>query len=239
MPTFHAIVGRLVIVALLTGSGHLAVAGQEHAVPGEAGRFTHVHALALDATGHVLWLGAHTGLFRSEDGGRSWQKAPLRVLEEPLDLMAIAPHPGDAQTLYVGTHEAGVLKSTDGGRTWQPANAGLGGLDVHGLAVDPATPEKLHAAVRDTGEGLYRTTDAGMKWTRVDDGPGGEVKMLASVNIPTGMGGDLAVCGHRNGLAADPGLLLRMDTSGRSARQSDGERGRPATMTDLGILGGR
>lgn len=204
MPTFQAIVGRLVTVALLTGSSPLAVAAQEHAVAGEGGRFKHVHALALDATGHVLWLGAHTGLFRSEDGGRSWQKAPLRVSEEPLDLMAIASHPGDAQTLYVGTHEAGVLKSTDGGRTWQPANAGLGGLDVHGLAIDPATPEKLHAAVRDHGEGLYRTTDGGAKWTRVDDGPGGEVKVLASVNIPTGMGGIWLYAGTGTGLQRIP-----------------------------------
>jgi photosystem II stability/assembly factor-like uncharacterized protein len=189
MATLQGMVGRLVAVALLTGGAGPAVAGQDHAATGSAGRFTHVHALALDADGRPLWLGAHTGLFRSEDGGRSWQKAPLRAPEEPLDLMAIATHPGDARTLYVGTHEAGVLKSTDGGRTWQAANAGLAGLDVHGLAIDPAMPEKLHAAVRGTGEGLYRTTDGGVKWTRVDDGPGGEVKVLASVNIPTGMGG--------------------------------------------------
>jgi photosystem II stability/assembly factor-like uncharacterized protein len=204
MPTFHGMVVRLVVVALLTGGGHLAVAGQGHAVTGEAGRFMHVHALALDAEGRVLWLGAHTGLFRSEDGGRSWQKAPLRVPEGPLDLMAIAPHPGDAQTLYVGTHEDGVLKSAAGGRTWQAVNAGLGGLDVHGLAVDPATPERLHAAVRDRGEGLYRTTDGGGKWTRVDDGPGGEVKVLASVNIPTGMGGIWLYAGTGAGLQRIP-----------------------------------
>jgi len=86
----------------------------------------------------------------------------------------------------------------------QAVNAGLDGLDVHGLAIDPTTPEKLHAAVRDTGEGLYRTTDGGGKWTRVDDGPGGEVKVLASVNISTGMGGIWLYAGTGAGLQRDP-----------------------------------
>jgi photosystem II stability/assembly factor-like uncharacterized protein len=204
MSTFHGMVGLLVAVALLTGGGHLAAAGQDHAATGDGGRFMHVHALALDAEGRVLWLGAHTGLFRSEDGGRSWQRAPLRAAEEHLDLMAIAPHPRDARTVYVATHEAGVLKSTDGGRMWQAVNAGLAGLDVHGLAIDPATPEKLHAAVRGVGEGLYRTSDGGGTWTRVDDGPGGEVKVLASVNIPTGMGGIWLYAGTGKGLQRIP-----------------------------------
>lgn len=205
MPRFHWSVGLLVVVVpLLTAGGRPAVAAQDHAAPRDSGAFGHVHALALDADGRAVWLGAHTGLFRSEAGGRSWQKVPLLALVEHPDLMAIAPHPRDAQMLYVGTHETGVLKSSDGGRTWQTVNAGLGGLDVHGLAIDPATPEKLHAAVRGTGEGLYRTTDGGVKWTRVDDGPGGEVKVLASVNIPTGMGGIWLYAGTGTGLQRIP-----------------------------------
>jgi ligand-binding sensor domain-containing protein len=204
MPTLRGNIRLLVAVTLLTAGTDRAVAAQAHSNKGDGGTFGHVHALALDAEGRVAWLGAHTGLFRSEDGGRSWQKVLPRASAEHLDLMAIAPHPGDAQTLYVGTHEAGVLKSTDGGRTWQAANAGLAGLDVHGLAIDPATPEKLHAALRGTGEGLYRTTDGGVKWTRVDDGPGGEVKVLASVNIPTGMGGIWLYAGTGAGLQRIP-----------------------------------
>jgi photosystem II stability/assembly factor-like uncharacterized protein len=204
MPTFHGMVGLLVAVAWLTSGTDPAVAAQDHAVKGDGGAFGHVHALALDAEGRVVWLGAHTGLFRSEDGGRSWQKVSLRPRDEHLDLMAIAQHPGDTQTLYVGTHEAGVLKSADGGRTWQAVNIGFGGLDVHGIAIDPVAPEKLHAAVRGTGEGLYRTVDGGGTWTRVDDGPGGEVKVLASVNIPTGMGGIWLYAGTGQGLQRIP-----------------------------------
>lgn len=166
--------------------------------------FEHVHGLALDADARAVWLGAHSGLFRSEDGGRSWQRVTLPGAHPHVDVMAVTPHPEDAKTVYVATHEAGVLKTTDGGRTWRDANAGLGGLDVHGLALDPRDPKKLHAMVRDKGEGVYRSADGGDKWVRVDDGPGGEVKALSSVNIPTGMGGIFLYAATAAGLQRNP-----------------------------------
>jgi photosystem II stability/assembly factor-like uncharacterized protein len=199
---------RVLTAALLVlvagGPGWPAGGGNARAKAVETPAFEHVHALAVDADGRALWLGVHTGLFRSEDGGRSWQKAGLSAHHDHLDVMAIASDPTTPQILYVGTHETGVLKTTDGGTTWTEVNGGLGGLDVHGLAVDPTVPQKLHAAVREKGEGLYRTTDGGAKWTRVDDGPGGEVKVLTSVNIPTGMGGIWLYAGTGAGLQRDP-----------------------------------
>lgn len=116
--------------------------------------FEHVHALAVSANGHTLFLGAHSGLFRSEDGGRSWQRIALPATHPHVDVMAVTPHPEDANVVYITTHDDGVMKTTDAGTTWRKANAGLGGLDVHGLAVDPREPRKLHAMVRDKGAGL-------------------------------------------------------------------------------------
>lgn len=162
--------------------------------------FEHVHALAIDSAGQSLFLGAHTGLFRSEDRGRTWKKVSVPTRHPHLDVMDIASDPREAKTIYFATHEAGVLKSTDGGHTWKDASSGLGGLDVHGLAIDPNTPLKLYAAVRDKGEGIYRTTDGGSKWIRVDDGPQGEIKFLRSVSIPTGMGGIFLYAGTSTGL---------------------------------------
>jgi photosystem II stability/assembly factor-like uncharacterized protein len=166
--------------------------------------FKHVHALAFDAAGRTLWLGAHTGLYRSEDGGRTWAKVAVPASEHGPDVMAIAPHPADAAVLYVGTHEAGVLKTSDGSKTWTAFNTGLKGLDVHGLAIDPNTPNKLHAFVREKGAGLYRTTDGGHAWVRVDDGPPGETKVLSSANVPTGMGGIFLYAGTGEGLQHSP-----------------------------------
>jgi photosystem II stability/assembly factor-like uncharacterized protein len=188
-----------VAVAVLTAAA--TSAAQSSATPPN---FEHVHALAFDAAGRALWLGAHTGLFRSEDGGRTWTKASLPGDGHDADVMAIAPHPTEAATIYVGTHEAGVLKTVDSGKTWSVAKTGIGGRDVHGLAIDPNTPAKLHALVRETGAGLYRTTDGGGKWVRVDDGPPSETKALASVNIPTGMGGIFLYAGTGEGLQRNP-----------------------------------
>ena len=183
----------------------LAAAAVATAKPGVSQPvFEHVHALAFDAAGRTLWLGAHNGLYRSEDGGRFWQAIPLPATHPQVDVMAVTAHPDDPGTIYVATHEAGVFKTTDGGKGWRESNAGLGGLDVHGLAIDPREPQKLHAAVRDKGEGIYRSADSGLKWIRVDDGPGGEVKVLASVNIPTGMGGIFLYAGTAEGLQRNP-----------------------------------
>jgi photosystem II stability/assembly factor-like uncharacterized protein len=193
--------------ALSLATGPVSAAQDKHA-SGAAGQgnpsFEHVHALAVTADGRTLFLGAHSGLFRSEDGGRSWQPVALPSKHPHVDVMAVTPHPEDAGTVYVATHEAGVFKAIDGGKSWQEANAGLAGVDVHGLAIDPRDPQKLHAAVRDKGEGIYRSTARGAKWVRVDDGPGGEVKVLASVNISTGMGGIFLYAGTAAGLQRNP-----------------------------------
>ena len=189
-----------ILTAVLAALGPAALP----AVAAEKPAFEHVHALGITADGRKLFLGAHSGLYRSENAGRSWQLVGLPSKHAHADVMAVTPDLRDPRTVYVATHEAGVLRSTDGGGTWREANAGLGGLDVHGVAVDPNPPQKLHAAVRDKGEGIYRSADGGVKWVRVDDGPGGEIKVLASVNIPTGMGGIFLYAGTAEGLQRNP-----------------------------------
>ena len=189
----------LLVAAIWLGAPTYAVAQQTNSPA-----FEHVHSLALDSAGQTLFLGAHTGLFRSDDRGRSWNKVSLSTKHAHLDVMDVTPDPREPKTIHVGTHEAGIFKSSDGGSTWKQANTGLGGMDVHGLAIDPNAPSKLYAAVREKGEGVYRITDGGTKWTRVDDGPDGEVKVLKSVNIPTGMGGIFLYAGTSTGMQRSP-----------------------------------
>ncbi len=189
------------VVIVVAAYGHAGVAEQVHQDPAA---FEHVHALAFDAAARSLWLGAHAGLFRSEDGGRTWTKVTLPVKHDAPDIMAVTPDPRDAGVVYVATHEAGVLKTTDGGRSWSEVNSGLSGHDVHGLAIDPNAPAKLHALVRDKSQGVYRTTNGGQKWVRVDNGPGGETKVLTSVNLATGMGGIYLYAGTAEGLQRNP-----------------------------------
>src|SRR5712692_9129082 len=66
--------------------------------------FEHVHALAFDIEARTVWLGAHTVLFRRENGGMSWSKVRLPVGHNDPDVMAVTPHPRDAAVLYVATH---------------------------------------------------------------------------------------------------------------------------------------
>ncbi|MBI3015195.1 MAG: hypothetical protein HYY65_09090 [Candidatus Tectomicrobia bacterium] len=193
----------LVFAVLLSGTLPVSAAGAGSSKK-VGDMFQHVHALVMDSEGKTLFLGAHTGLFRSENRGKTWQRVPVSMKHANLDVMTIAVDPKDPRTIYVGTHEAGVLRSRDGGAIWAEINSGLGGLDVHGLALDPNAPMKLHAAVREKGAGIYRTTESGGKWTRVDDGPEGEIKVLTSVNIPTGMGGIYLYAGTAEGLQRNP-----------------------------------
>lgn len=197
---------KLIVTAsvVVAPYAHGPTAAPAAAIQSTNSTFEHVHALAFDAAGRSVWLGAHTGLFRSEDGGVSWSKVALPGGHHGPDVMAVTPDPRDAAILYVATHEAGVLKTTDGGRTWSDMNSGLGGRDVHGLAIDPNAPNKLHALVRDKGDGVYRTTNTGQKWVRVDDGPAGETKVLTSVNLATGMGGIYLYAGTAEGLQRNP-----------------------------------
>lgn len=183
-----------------TQDGHQMNMGDKTAGTG----FQHVHALAVDASGKVIFLGTHVGLFRSHDGARTWQKVALSTKQSNYDVMAVTPDLRDTKTIYVATHEAGVFKSADGGLSWKEINAGIRGPDVHGLTIDPNSPSKLYAAIREKGAGIYRTNDGGVKWTRVDDGPQGEVKVLQSANLPTGMGGIFLYAGTAEGLKRSP-----------------------------------
>jgi photosystem II stability/assembly factor-like uncharacterized protein len=162
--------------------------------------FEHVRALALDSSGRSLFLGARTGLFRSDDRGRTWKPVLLTAKQSHPNIIAVTPDPWDPKIIYIAAQRNGVLKSTDGGTTWKEMNTGIGGPDIQGLAIDPNSPPKLHAAVREGRGGIYRTVDGGVKWTRVDDGPQGEVKLLQSVNLPTGMGGIFLYAGTSTGL---------------------------------------
>ena len=65
------------------------------------------------------------GVFKSDDGGMTWNQAGLSDAFSPIGSLAIDPR--NPQTLYAGMH-TGIFKTTDGGQTWTAAGSGLPSL---------------------------------------------------------------------------------------------------------------
>lgn len=143
-----------------------------------------INALAIDPHDpRILYLDVITerrggGLFKSTDGGSTWQALPKSAsspgsssLEDSSGMMVLTlvVSPLKPETLFAGTY-GGHFKSTDGGRSWAPMEPvridrpqkGPMNVTLSGLQFDPANPKTLYAR---TGEGLLKSTDAGLHWT--------------------------------------------------------------------------
>jgi photosystem II stability/assembly factor-like uncharacterized protein len=89
-------------------------------------------------------------------------------------LSAIAIHPRQPSTLYVGGEHCGVWKTTDLGQAWAPVADALPSLAIAAIAIDPTTPSRVYVATE--GAGIFRSEDDGVSWTALPNSPNAEVR---------------------------------------------------------------
>ena len=159
------IVGGLIGLVILIAS-ILFVSGQ---IVGQSRlndfEIAQVFSLAVSPTDQdTMFLGDITGLFRSTDGGRSWDR---HVIEETVKTVYNDPN---APNVYYATGTSVIWRSEDKGLTWQPVSTNLEGAIVGALASDPADSQIQYAYGNMLG--LFRTDDGGATWSlrnRVSD----------------------------------------------------------------------
>ena len=139
--------------------------------------------------GHPYGPNTERGVFRSLDGGETWQRVLYR--DEDSGAADVVFEPGNPQTLYASLWAArvapweirsgasfagrgsGLFKSVDGGTTWRELTQGVftttDGLPRMGIAAAPSRPRRIYVLAGGTSPsgGLYRSDDAGEHWERV------------------------------------------------------------------------
>ena len=142
--------------------------------------------LFVAVMGHPYGPSAERGVYRSTDGGQTFQ--PVLHKDNLTGSCDLAFDPSNAQTVYAVLWQAqqfpwengaatgpnsGLFKSTDGGTTWKQLTGGLPafaeGLGRIGIGIAPNDPKRMYALVEARGVGgLYRSDDAGDTWKRVN-----------------------------------------------------------------------
>jgi photosystem II stability/assembly factor-like uncharacterized protein len=158
-------------------------------------RSEHIGKIALDprnsqvvyvaAQGPLWGPGGDRGLYKSSDGGQTWEKL-LNISENtgvtdfildprnPDTIIAAAyQRRRHVWTLINGGPESALHKSTDGGKTWRKLKQGLPNVELGriGLAYAPTNPDIIYATIEaaDKQGGIFRSLDRGETWEKRND----------------------------------------------------------------------
>ena len=134
--------------------------------------------------GHLSGPNQERGVFRSKDGGESWEK--VLFVNDEAGAVDLIIDPNNPRVLYASTWKvirtphslesggegSGVWKSTDGGDTWKEItkNSGMpkGTIGISGITVSPLDSNRVWCIIEAAEGGLFRSDDAGETWKRVN-----------------------------------------------------------------------
>ena len=137
------------------------------------------------ALGHIFGANEQRGVFRTRDGGKTWDKVLYR--NDKAGAVDVALDPSNPNILYASIWEAkrtpyslesggpgsGIFKSSDGGDNWAEItrNPGLpkGTVGISGVAVSPVNSERVWAIVEAEDGGVFRSDNGGDTWARTSE----------------------------------------------------------------------
>jgi photosystem II stability/assembly factor-like uncharacterized protein len=115
-----------------------------------------------------LYAANGVGVFRTEDGGVSWQEAIRGLpsfLGRPPTVFALAAAPTRPGLLYAGTEDAGVARSVNAGGVWRAGlQIGLSATNTSLLKIHPRRPSTVYLGQGSFGDRSFRSTDGGRTW---------------------------------------------------------------------------
>ena len=132
-------------------------------------------------------IGYGDGIYKSNDGGASWENMGLKESEH---ISKIIVHPEDPDTVWVasqgplwsGGGDRGVFKTTDGGKTWENTLASGEFTGATDMVIDPRNPDRLYVAMWQhhrtvaawvgggPESGLWKSEDGGDTWEEMKSG---------------------------------------------------------------------
>ncbi len=162
---------------------------------------------------HTIWVGSGEnhggrhiafgdGVYRSKDGGESWEKLGLEKSEH---ISTIIVHPEDSNTVWVAAQgplwssggERGLYKTTDGGKTWKNVLSKGEWTGVTDIVIDPRDPDRIYAATWQRHRtvaaymaggpesGIHVSSDGGETWEELTKGlPDGDMGKIGLAISP-------------------------------------------------------